>query len=197
MRLSFTQALTVLSLLPLSIANGPSYFYITKPAAKDQWTQGQPHAVNWIHAVDEIPVIDIELGRTSTSGLLLGAREVPTGWGSINLLLGEVPPGDDYYLIFLNVTHGLVYSISEQFTILPANVSSVNSTNELAPDSTKPTVTITGAPGPTMQFAQTYGPTAASASSILRGIKDGHGRSTMTVCTALAASVLAGVWLVV
>lgn len=52
-----------------------AYFYITKPAAGDQWTQGQPHAANWIHAVDGVDVIDVELGRTSTSGLLLAARE--------------------------------------------------------------------------------------------------------------------------
>ena len=75
---------------------------------------------------------------------------VPTRWGALNLLFGEVPPGDDYYLIFLNVTHGLVYSISAPFTILPAAVSSANATQQIAPDAVHPTVTVTGAPGPTM-----------------------------------------------
>jgi len=194
MRLSLTSALAVLLILPLSLANGPSYFYITKPAASDQWTQGQPHATNWIHAVDGIDVVDIELGRTSTTGLLLAAREVPTKWGSLNLLLGEVPPGDDYYLIFLNVTHGLVYSISDQFTILPADTSSANSSAQIAPDASKPTVTVTGAPGPTMLFAATYGPQAAGATALWGGLSDG--RTTMTLASALAISLVAGVWLV-
>jgi len=182
-------------LLPLAFAIGPSYFYITKPSKGDQWTQGEPHAATWVHAVDGIDVVDVELGRTSTSGLLLGAREVPTRWGSLNLLLGDVPPGDDYYFIFMNVTHGLVYSISDQFTILPASSSSSNSSSEIAPDPSKPTVTISGAPGPTMSFAATYGPQAAGAVPLWGGQADG--RATVILVSAVITSLLAGAWLVV
>jgi len=180
--------------MPLSLALGPSYFYITKPSKGDQWTQGEPHAATWVHGVDGLVVVDVELGRTSTSGLLLGAREVPTRWGSLNILLGDVPPGDDYYLIFLNVTHGLVYSISDQFTILPASSSSSNSSAEIAPDPSKPTVTVSGAPGPTMDFAATYGPQAAGAVSLWDGLADS--RTTVTLASAIVTGLIAGVWLV-
>jgi hypothetical protein len=187
--------LLYLLLLPLSLALGPSYFYITKPAKGDQWTQGDAHATTWVHAVDGIDVVDVELGRTSTSGLLLGAREVPTRWGSLNLLLGDVPPGDDYYFIFMNVTHGLVYSVSEQFTILAASSSSSNSSSEIAPDPSKPTVTISGAPGPTMSFAATYGPQAAGALPLWGGLA--AGQTTITLLSAVITSLLAGFWLVI
>ncbi|KAG9000015.1 hypothetical protein FRB94_005698 [Tulasnella sp. JGI-2019a] len=214
MRFSLTPALTVLLLLPLSLAS--SYFLVTKPAQQDQWTQGQPHAVNWIHGADGIDVIDMELGRTSTSGLLLAAREVPTSWGSLNLLFGNVPPGwvwrgrlictitmltlmlssssDDYFLVFLNVTHGLVYSISPMFSILPAAVSSANTSAQIAPDPSKPTVTVTGAPGPTMSFAATFGPQADGAAALWSGLADG--RTTMILMTGIAISLVAGVSLV-
>jgi len=194
MKVSFRRITTVLTLLvasiPLSIAQGPSYFYITKPAAGDQWTQGDPHATNWVHAVDGIDIVDVELGRMGSSGLLFAAREVPTKWGSLNLLLGNVPPGDDYYFIFLNVTHGLVYSISERFTILPASASSANSSSEVGADPTKPTVTITAGPGPFQTFAQTFGPQAAGAVSILGGLADG--KTTLAIVSAVAASLVGG-----
>jgi len=192
MRLSPLLSLAVLA--PLCLALGPSYFYITKPAAEDQWTQGQPHAANWVHAVDGIDIVDVEIGRTSTSGMLLVAREVPTKWGSLNLLLEDVPPGNDYYFIFLNVTHGLVYSVSDPFTILPASSTSANSTTEVAPDPSKPTVTVTGAPGPLMSFVETYGPQAAGAVALWSGLADG--RTTMTFVFALVTSLLAGAWMV-
>lgn len=55
---------------------------------------------------------------------------------------------DDYYFVFLNVTHGVVYSVSERFTILDSTTASANSSAVLAPDASKPTVTVTGSPGP-------------------------------------------------
>jgi len=197
MKLLFTQRIPALALVLAALAyvspvlsDGPTYFYITKPAAGDQWTQGTPHATNWIHSNDGIDIVDVELARKSSSGLLLAAREVPTRWGSSNLLLDSVPPGDDYYFVFMNVTHGVVYSISSQFTILPASGSSANSSAQLAPDPAKPTVTVTGAPGPFMTFAQTFGPQAAGAVSILGSLASG--RTTLVLASAVAASLLGG-----
>lgn len=57
---------------------------------------------------------------------------------------------DDYYLVFLNVTHGVVYSISDKFTILPPSGTSANTSQQVGPDTSKPTVTVTGSPGPFM-----------------------------------------------
>jgi len=186
--------LPFLALLPLSLAIGPTYFYITKPAASDQWSQGAAHAVNWIHAQDDIDTIDIELARMSTSGLLFAAREVPTKWGSINVLLGNVPAGDDYYFIFLNVTHGAVYSISPQFSVLDTSASSANATTEVANDPTKPTVTVTGAPGPLQTFGATFGPQAAGALSIWSGMAEG--RTTFIILSAIFTALLTGVMIV-
>ncbi|KAG8902104.1 hypothetical protein FRB99_004831 [Tulasnella sp. 403] len=194
MKLSLAPLLALASLVPISIAMGPSYFHITRPAAGDQWTQGQAHAANWVHAVDNIDIVDVELARMSTSGLLLAAREVPTRWGSLNLLLGDVPPGDDYYLVFLNVTHGVVYSVSQKFTILPPDGTSANSTTQVAADPSKPTVTVTGAPGPLMSFAATYGPQAAGAASLWSGLADG--RTTLMLVSGVMAAFLGGVALV-
>jgi len=185
--------LACLALLPISLAIGPTYFYITKPALGDQWTQGQAHDLTWIHAQDNIDTVDVELARMSTSGLLFAAREVPTKWGSVNVLLGNVPAGDDYYFIFLNVTHGAVYSISPQFSILDASSSSSNSTSELAADATKPTVTVTGAPGPLQTFAATFGPQAAGALSIWNGMAEG--RTTFMIISALFTALLTGIML--
>jgi len=188
MKLSFS-LLPLLALIPISTAVGPSYFYITRPAAGDQWTQGDPHAATWIHANDDINIVDVELARMSTSGLLLAAREVPTRWGSLNLEFGSVPPGDDYYLVFLNVTHGEVYSISEKFTILAASSSSANSTAQVAPVANKPTVTVIGTPGPLMTFAQTFGVDASSAVDLQVS------KSTMMLISIFTTAFLGGTML--
>lgn len=178
----------------LSIAMGPSYFLITKPAAGDQWPQGQAHSTTWKHAVDNIDVVDVELARIGSSGLLFVSREVPTSWGSLNVYLDSVPPGDDYYFVFLNVTHGGVYSISERFTILDSSSTSANSSAQLAPDASKPTVTVTGAPGPLQTWGTTFGPQAAGAVALWSGLADG--RTTMVIASALVSAALGGVMLV-
>jgi len=191
-RISPSLSLILLALSALSpvLSNGPTYFYITKPAAGDQWTQGSAHAASWIHAVDGVDIVDVELARMGSSGLIFAAREVPTSWGSLNLLLNDVPPGNDYYLVFLNVTHGLVYSISEKFTILPSTSTSANSSAQVAPNPTKPTVTITSGPGPLQTFEATFGPQAAGARSVTGSLADGRGVALML--SALAASILGG-----
>jgi len=194
MKLSLSSFLALASIVSFTLADGPSYFYITKPAGGDQWTQGEAHSTTWIHAVDGINIIDVELARMSTSGLLLAAREVPTSWGSINLEFSGVPPGDDYYFIFMNVTHGIVYSISDPFTILPSNATSANSTSEIAPDPSKPTVTVTGSPGPLQTFAATFGPQAAGAVALWSGLADG--RTTMMIVGSVVAAVIGGATLI-
>jgi len=153
--------LSLAALVPLSLA-GPSYFYITQPALNDQWPQGEAHAARWIHAVDGIDIVDVELARLSSNGLLFIAREVPTKWGSLNLLFEGVPAGDDYYMVFLNVTHGAIYSISDRFTILDPSNSSTG-VGSLAPDPAKPTVTVTGWPNPNQTWVATFGPDAPGA----------------------------------
>jgi hypothetical protein len=72
--------------------------------------------------------------------------------GGLNIYFDSVPPADDYFLIFVNVTHGVMYGLSKKFSI--ANSNSSNSTSQPLPS--KPTVTVSGGPNPTAQFATTF-----------------------------------------
>ncbi|KAH8979423.1 hypothetical protein EDB86DRAFT_3088950 [Lactarius hatsudake] len=69
----------------------------------------------------------------STDGLILVARDVPSSSGGLNIALNSVPAGDDYFLLVLNSTHWH------------------------HPLASKPTVTLSGGPNPTAQFAATFG----------------------------------------
>ncbi|TFY68458.1 hypothetical protein EVJ58_g1008 [Rhodofomes roseus] len=62
---------------------------------------------------------------------------------SINVYIQDVPTGDDYYVMFVNYTHGLLYTASNTFTISDSADASAPS-----PDASAPTVTISGAPNP-------------------------------------------------
>lgn len=86
---------------------------------------------------------------------------VPTTYSSLNILLQDVPAGDDYFLLCLNSTHGVVYSVSSRFTI--TNSSTPSNPN---PNPSVPTVTVSGPPNPLKQFAATLGPSANGGSSL-------------------------------
>jgi len=63
-----------------------------------------------------------------------------------------VPAGNDYSFLFINSTHGVLYATSPLFSIVDSG--SGNSTDQSLPS--KPTVTISGGPNPTAQFATTF-----------------------------------------
>ena len=129
--------------------------------------------------MDGVNYLDLELTRMSVDGLILVARDgpsptsvtsafrlifffslspVPAASGGINLALNSVPPGDDYFLLFVNSTHGLMYGTSQQFSI----TSSGSGNTSAQPIPKKPTVTISGGPNPTAQFAATFGATSGA-----------------------------------
>ncbi|KAJ7632321.1 hypothetical protein FB45DRAFT_912150, partial [Roridomyces roridus] len=143
-------------------SSASGYFMVTGPQLNDQWANGETRAVSWVKgANDGVTSFDIELSRLSSDGLTLVAKNVPSAdksQKSLNLLLQDVPAGDDYFLLFLNSTHGVMYATSPRFTILSSGGSSNGSTT------TNPkaaTVTVSGAPNPTQAFATTF-PLAAS-----------------------------------
>jgi hypothetical protein len=70
-------------------------------------------------------------------------------------MLDSVPPGDDYYVLFLDSTHGVMYSLSERFSILPAGTTPTDGSVASA-NPTASTVTLKGGPHPTAQFAYTF-----------------------------------------
>jgi hypothetical protein len=65
-------------------------------------------------------------------------------------------PADDYFVIFLNSTHGVVNAISPRFTISPPPGNGGGGSGGDAPAENMPTVTVTETPNPTMQFAYTF-----------------------------------------
>lgn len=81
---------------------------------------------------------------------------VPASQGTFNLFLQDVPPADDYYLLFLNSTSGIMFTSSSRFAI---GDSSSNAT-ATSPDPTAPTVTISGGPDPLKNFVTTFPPSA-------------------------------------
>jgi hypothetical protein len=97
----------------------------------------------------------------STDGLTLVARNVPAKQKSLNILLQDVPAGNDYFLIFINSTHGVLHATSPMFTVLAANATA--STTPPSPANGVPTVTISGSPNPTQQFATTFPAIASGA----------------------------------
>lgn len=142
------------------------YFIISSPAAQSQWQNNVANLITWEKAVlDGIYGFDVEMARMSTDGLTLVARNVPSTQKRLNILLQDVPAGDDYFLIFINSTHGLMHATSSKFSVLAS--SATPSTTPPSPAEGIPTVTISGSPNPTQQFATTF---PAIASGGLRSV---------------------------
>lgn len=70
-------------------------------------------------------------------------------------MLQDVPPGDDYFLLFVNSTIGRKYGTSSMFSVRAASNATTTS-----PDAAVPTVTVSGGPNPTSVFATTFPPSA-------------------------------------
>jgi len=113
-------------------------------------------------------MFDVELARLGTDGLLYVALNVPIKAAKLPLVLQDVPAADDYFLIFLNSTHGAVYSISQRFSILPASGSSNSSTTPKGQFIAS--VTVSGSPNPTSSFAYTFAPTSDATTTLVPNV---------------------------
>lgn len=69
---------------------------------------------------------------------------VPISLGSLNVNIQGLPIADDYYIIFLNTSVGITYSLSDKFAITSSS-SAANGQSV----SNKPTASVAGAPSPT------------------------------------------------
>jgi len=150
-------ALAALLIAPLVTAqvNG-AYFSISEPAAGRQWANGVANPVQWTKGLlDGVQTFDIELARMNKDGILYVARNVPAKSGSMNVYLQDVPPADDYFMLFINSTHGVMYNISPRFTIVDSQSAS-GSGSLGTPISSAPTITLSGGPNPTATFATMY-----------------------------------------
>ncbi|KAG5638688.1 hypothetical protein H0H81_010913 [Sphagnurus paluster] len=140
-----------------------AYFVITEPTRSEQWLNGAANPVSWVKGVnDGIAFFDVEMARLSTDGLTLVARNVPASNTSLNIFLQDVPAGDDYFLMFVNSTHGLMYSSSARFTVLAAGAT-LSGKSHPSPISGVETVTVSGAPNPTLPFATTFAAVGSGA----------------------------------
>jgi hypothetical protein len=104
--------------------------------------------------LDGIVTFDVEMARLGTDGLTLVAKNVPAAQESLNILIQDLPSGDDYFLMCINSTHGVMYATSPRFSILDSGSSPTH--GGLQPDSAAPTVTVSGSPNPTKVFATTF-----------------------------------------
>ncbi|KAJ6606652.1 hypothetical protein DFH09DRAFT_1120866 [Mycena vulgaris] len=178
---------TASCLLLTAIASSVSaYFVVTAPQLHDQWANGETRMVSWSKgARDGISSFDIEMSQLSTDGLTLIAKNVPSADSSetsINILLQDVPPGDDYFLLFINSTHGVMHGSSPRFSVLAAGSTS-NSSTTTNPKAA--TVTVSGAPNPTMAFATTFPISSSGASRPVQ---------SWGVAGAVAGCMLSAAW---
>ncbi|KAF8814376.1 hypothetical protein BYT27DRAFT_7156889 [Phlegmacium glaucopus] len=137
------------------ITYASAYFIVQEPQSNRQWVNNGQNLVTWTKGLkDGINGFDIEMARMSHDGLTLVAKNVLAAQGKLNLMLLDVPPGDDYFLLFINSTHGVMYATSNKFTILAP--SATPSVTPPSPATSVPTVTVSGSPNPTQQFATTF-----------------------------------------
>jgi len=175
---------TVLSLLlawylvPLARAD---YWVVTEPTTGVEWTNGKTNLLSWSKALlDGIDEFDVEMQRLSVSGLTYIAHNVPATINSLNVYLQDVPTADDYYVMFVNSTHGLLYASSQSFAISDSSNSSSPS-----PATGAPTVTISGAPNPTQQFVTTF-PASSNGMPGLKAVQE----SSLQIMAVLSVTVM-------
>jgi hypothetical protein len=182
-------------LLSCLAARASAYFIITEPTKSTQWLNGAANLVTWSKGLqDGIDTFDIELARLGRDGLTFIARDVPSKTKSVNIFPQDLPAGDDYFLLFINSTHGIMYATSPRFSILAASSSVSSNGSHPAPNPSVPTVTVSGAPNPTQAFATTF---PALPNGVLRGwnILGGEGLGQMLALGGVTLGcTLGAVW---
>ncbi|KAF8901544.1 hypothetical protein CPB85DRAFT_1377308 [Mucidula mucida] len=143
----------------LLVASASAYFVVTEPTEDTQWQNGKANVITWDKGVlDGVSAFDLEMTRLSSDGLTYIASTIPSlkhSTKSLSVYLEDVPAGDDYFLLFLNSSHGVLYAISPRFTILNASDTATAASTATA-DADAATVTISGSPNPTQAFATTF-----------------------------------------
>ncbi|KAI0683018.1 hypothetical protein BC835DRAFT_1423695 [Cytidiella melzeri] len=193
MRRSSLVPTTLLALLftwgiPLVQAN---YFIVTAPSAGTQWANGAANLVSWVKGVDDgVDGVDVEMSRLSQDGIIYVAKDAPTAPGALNIFIQDLPVADDYYLLFLNSTSGNMFGSSAKFSI----GSSANGTTSADPS--VPTVTVSGAPNPTMPFATTFPATANGVAMPGWRALEGSLPQMLAMLSVVILSLLGGAWTV-
>jgi len=177
------------------VANANSYFVVTTPQQGTVWSNGIANNVAWTKGLlDGINVVDVEMSRLSVDGLTFIAKDVPAASQSLNIFLQDIPPADDYFLLFLNSTHGVMYGSSPKFSIAAAG-SGANATSGSA-DPAAATVTVSGSPNPTQVFATTFPPSANGVAVPGWKAIEGSRMQLLAMLSVMLISVLGGAWTV-
>jgi hypothetical protein len=166
---------------------------ITQPTTSTVWVNGAANLVTWTKGLlDDINAFDVEMARLSQDGLIFVAKDVPASPGSaLNIFLQDVPPADDYFLLFLNSTHGIMYATSSRFSIQAASAPAPANASQASPDKSAPTVTVSGAPNPTKAFTTTFPP---SANGVRAAWDDAWSRQLLCLVSTLAACLVGAAW---
>lgn len=173
-------------LLLSSLISVDAYFVVNQPGSSTSWKNGSPYPVTWTLGLEDgIDTFDIEITRLSRGGIYFVAKELPITMSSLNVVLEDVPAGDDYFLICMNSTVGRTYSVSSRFSVTDANATGSNPSPASAP-----TVTISGTPGPLSHFAQTFGP---STNGVARPGWPGIRNQVTAITVAVGAALIGGV----
>jgi len=169
-----------------------AYFIITEPARNTRWKNNAVNLVSWQKgALDGIDSFDIEFARLAVDGNLFAAKDVPSSQTSLNFLLQDVPAGDDYYVLLINSTHGVIHAVSSRFTILDSSDSSAPTGQ--APFQDAPTVTVSGRPNPTQEFATTFPARVGVSNGATGGWNEGSWRRQLVAVGATIFTSLLGV----
>ncbi|KAF8729786.1 hypothetical protein AX14_006035 [Amanita brunnescens Koide BX004] len=165
-----------------------AYFTFSQPTLNTKWQNNDVNELSWTKGkLDGVDTFDIEFTRMSVNGNWEVAKGLSGQQTSLNVMIQNLPSGNDYFAIFLNSTGGIVYAVSPRFTVLsPTNTSSSSSQANGAP-----TVTISGSPNPTQQFATTF---PAGISSALTQNAGRWQVQAAAVGVAVVTSLLGALW---
>lgn len=108
---------------------------------------------------------------------------VPVSFGSLNIHIQDLPTADDYYVIFMNMSTGITYSLSNRFAVTNSS-SEANGKGA----SNVPTASIEGAPSPTETWALTF-----DANAHVVGTTTGSSALVRPWCIGVLGLVGAGV----
>lgn len=111
--------------------------------------------------------------------------------GAINIMFENVPPGDDYYFLFINSTIGQMYALSSTFAILEADATP--SPSPPSPVGGVPTVTVNGTTSPSPTFGTTFATLPGGAVALFSSSQINALLLTLLGC-GFGASLILGWW---
>ncbi|KAJ3758490.1 hypothetical protein EV360DRAFT_94621 [Lentinula raphanica] len=191
-RPSFRAGAQLCLIIACIASQASSYFIINEPTSSSQWSNGASNLISWTKGLEDgIDAFDVELARLTDDGLIFVARDVPCAKSdtpALNIYLQDVPAADDYFLLFLNSTPGIMYATSSRFTILDSSTSANASQPSTNPSAA--TVTVSGSPNPTQLFATTFA--LANGSPVLIS---NFGHISIGLGSALLCCLLSAAWL--